>query len=371
MQSDSMSLPSTCNNMNMTCSTPTPANEYSTPETPLAPRPSYTFRSIQQSDAVELCLPNQQLDLSARRPLVRRSRAAVSSSSSSMSHYARYQYEYGGVGQSSPVGVTDLSMPCLDDDDSDDDDDDHEDQHNTYEEKEPELMTTVPRVSLRMRPMTRDIAIGLFPELDGGELEQRRVYHHDGSNNSSIPLSFRPLALPLSSKSNDEDRCVATSTPTPPCFLPALVSTPHSPDGQSYEFYEQGELTDAACAVHYHHQEEEALIHMLPKELDLALPQMEEEEDDSITIVEEDDDEDFLVSPRSHQQGAPLCRCSSVVQLTATECTIRRTASAPALHHHMTKRTRSSSMSNKPDCFVFPLYRQMQRLFDGVCVAFS
>jgi len=65
-------------NMNMTCITPTPADDYSTPETPLAPRPSYTFRSIQQSDAVELCLPNHQLDLDAvRRPLARRNRAPV------------------------------------------------------------------------------------------------------------------------------------------------------------------------------------------------------------------------------------------------------------------------------------------------------
>lgn len=130
------------------------------------------------------------------------------------------------------------------------------------------------------------------------------------------------------------------------------------------------------------------LIHTLPKELDLALPRMEDDDEDGdSTVVEEDhdegdDDEEFDSTSRSQQvmtssgtakQGAPLCRCSSVVQLTVTECTIRRTASAPALHH-MTNRNRtrsSSSMSNKPDCFVFPLYRQMQRLFDGVCVAFS
>merc|ERR1712232_897308 len=171
----------------------------------------------------------------------------------------------------------------------------------------------------------------------------------------------------------DEDRLVRTSTPTPPCFIPALVSTPHSLDGQSYEFYEQSELSDEATTAAH----QEAFIQTLPKELDLALPQMDDDNDDC-TVVEEDDngdeDEDFVHQQvmTSTKQGAPqLCRCSSVVQLyTATECTIRRTASAPALHH-MTKRTRSSSMSNKPDCFVFPLYRQMQRLFDGVCVAFS
>ena len=343
----------------MNCITPTPPPAYadSAPETPLAPRPSYTFRSIRQNDAVDLCLPSHQLD-AVRRPLARRNRASIMSD----------HQHYGSVvpdGQSSPVGVNDLSMPCLDDSDD-------EDEHYHHHHHELGLTNTVPRVSLRMRPITRDIAIGLFPELEAGSGDLQRVYHHD---DSSAPLTFRPLPHYTNNYTDTDtdtspstnvttttnDRFVAM-TPPPPCFIPALVSTPHSLDGQSYEFYEQCELFDVRQETQMSHSE---FAFHIPKELDLALP--EGEEGRCCTACQEDVADSSAAAVKKNQPL--LCRSNSVLDLNLnviSRRTIRRSVSAPALHR-MTKRTSCS----KPDCFVLPFYRQMQRLFDGVCVAFS